>query len=298
MGFDRNFVRSAGAGLCALAAALGPAPLAAQEPRFGIHGSNTIGAELMPALIEAYARGANLTIERTDISADGLSETMTTYVAGAAVFTIDLQRFGSGTSYPGLSSGEAEIGMSSRPAKDKEVAAVLEATGVDIRQPGAEHVLALDGIAVIVNPENPLQALTQEDVARIFAGEIENWAGLGLRPGPIRLHARDANSGTFDTFDALALSPFDREISPTALRYAANEAIASEVAADPLAIGFVPLAAVLGVKPVAIAQPCGIITSPTPFSVKAEEYPLGRRLYLYTAGAPETTAADLLLRFG
>lgn len=271
-------------------------PAAAQEPRFGIHGSNTIGAELMPSVIEAYTRGANLTLER-DAGDGGLTETLRTLLAGAAVFTIDLRREGSGTSYPGIASGAAEIGMSSRPAKDKEAAAVLLATGVDIRAPGAEHVLALDGIAVILHPDNPLGAISQKAIAAVFAGEITDWRELGQPPGPIAVHARDENSGTFDTFNALALKPFKKKISPTATRYASNARIAAAVRADPLAIGFVPLAAVEGVKAASVALPCGIIVGPSPFSVKAEEYPLGRRLYLYTLGKPKTTAADLLLRY-
>ncbi len=286
-----------GAALVAALLTAAAAPAVAQEPRFGVHGSNTVGAELMPTLIEAYARGANLTLDRT-AGDGGLTETLSASLAGAAVFTIDLRREGSGTSYPGLMSGAAEIGMSSRRAKDSERDAILEATGVDIRAPGSEHVLALDGIAVILHPDNPIDALTQTDVAAIFAGEITDWSEIGGPAGPIRTHARDQNSGTFDTFDSLALKPFDKKISLEARRYAANADIAASVAKDPQAIGFVPLAAAVpSVKTARIARPCGIIVGPTRFSVKAEEYPLGRRIYLYTRGAPETTAAALLLRF-
>lgn len=286
---------AAGAVTAALIAPAAP-PASAQEPSFGIHGSNTIGAELMPALIEAYARGANLAVERTP-GDGGLTETFTTLLSGAAVFSISLRREGSGSSYPGLMSGAAEIGMSSRPAKDAEIAAVLEATGVDIREAGSEHVVALDGIAVIVHPDNPLQALTQENIAAIFAGEIADWSEVGPGFGPIELHARDQNSGTFDTFNSLALKPFGKTIALSANRYAANADIAAAVEQNPLAIGFVPLAAVQGVRAAAVATDCGLIIGPSPFSVKAEEYPLGRRLYLYTRGRPETTAADLLLKF-
>ena len=201
--------------------------------KFGIHGSNTIGERLMPMLIEAYAQkqyGARPIFktrapEEQDIEvrSPGASEPLA---------VIDLAAKGSGNSAKGLLDGKALIGMSSRRVNDEETTKISEQLRVNIRAPGNEHVLALDGLAVIVHPSNPIKQLTLEEIARIFAGEVTNWmdvsgrdgAGRSVRgkDGPITVHARDNVSGTWDTFKSLVLEPHGapkRALSSQATRY-------------------------------------------------------------------------------
>lgn len=156
--------------------------------------------------------------------------------------TIDLKRYGSGTSAKGLLSGKAALGMSSRQIKDEEAEGIRNALGVNMKTPASEHVVALDGIAAIVSPQNPLDKISLSQLARILAGDITDWSELGMPPGRISVHARDDVSGTFDTFKSLVLKPFKFDISPVAARYASNDELAHVVSEDPLAIGFTPLA--------------------------------------------------------
>lgn len=290
--------RAAGAAasiLIGLASAVAAPPAAAQE-RFAVHGSDTIGAELMPALIEGFASAAGYTVIREQ-GGDGGRETMHGLFGVDPVFEIAIERYGSSTSFRGLGSGAAMIGMSSRRIRDEEARALQTAAGVDMREPGSEHVIALDGLAIIVAPENPLPAITIETAARIFAGDIRDWNELGLTPGAIRVHARDEGSGTWDTFKAMVLTPVGLDISDNAVLHATSDALAAAVAADPRSIGFVPIAFADVARTVPIALECGMIVQPADFTVKAEEYPLGRRLYLYTAGQPDFAEAARLVAF-
>ena len=165
---------------------------------FSIQGSNTIGEALAPAFIQAYATEKQMRVEkRVGGSAEEIGFDLQA-TDGKMVAAIDLRSYGSGTSFPALASGAAEIGASSRPMKADE-AKILSDAGL---APQA-HVLALDGLVVFVSPSNPVSELTLEQIAKIFAGQITDWAQLGRAPGEIKLYARDGKSGTYDTFDTL-----------------------------------------------------------------------------------------------
>jgi len=279
--------------------------------KFGIHGSNTIGERLMPMLIEAYAQkqhGARPAFkprapeeQDIEIRAPGASQPLA---------IVDLAAKGSGNSAKGLLEGKAAIGMSSRRVNDEETAKINAQMNINIRAPGNEHVLALDGLAVIVNQSNPIKQLTLDEIARIFAGEITNWSDVTGRDArgqpvkvqdrPIAIHARDNASGTWDTFKSLVLEPSGgakRPLSRQATRYESSENLTDAVSKDPSAIGFIGLPYINKNFPIGVSSNCGLVSTPSPFSVKTEEYPLARRLYLYSNGMPGQSIARGLLQF-
>lgn len=262
----------------------------------GVHGSNTVGAALMPEFIRGYAKSRNLLLVETVLE-DGEVMRIEARSGASRVFNINLERRGSSTSFRGMLAGAAEIGMSSRPIKDKEVAALKEAFGAEMRAPESEHIVALDGLTVIVHPQNPMLSATIETVARIFSGEISDWSALGGASAPIALHAPDDDSGTFDTFKTLVLDAHDRKIAPSAKRYAQKDLIREAVSKDRYAIGVLSLSQAGDGRAIAIALDCGLVISPSVFSVKSEEYPLSRRLFLYTLGVPKTPLARSLIEY-
>ena len=99
---------------------------------------------------------------------------------------------GSGTGITAVSEGRCDIGLSSRALKDEEKASGL-----------TETVVALDGIAIIVNPSNPVNDITVETVAKIYKGEITNWKDLGGDDAEIAVIGREAGSGTRDGFESV-----------------------------------------------------------------------------------------------
>lgn len=264
---------------------------------FGIYGSNTIGAELMPELIISYTDTTQATVE----TIKGIKPEEKTLIVsgnnGNSLFTVELKAHGSGTSFPALQNGDAEIGMASRSIKSKEEATLAQSGIRNMRATGQEHVVALDGLVVIVSPDNPVNVLSLTQIAQLFAGEITNWSQLGGNNIPVNIYARDDNSGTYDTFKGLVLKPNGKELNPTATRFESNEALSDAVSADTGAVGFTGFAYVRNAKTLSLASECGIVSTPSIFGVKTEEYPLSRRLYLYTAGKPLSHHAKGLLDY-
>ena len=257
-----------------------------------IQGSNTIGEALTPALIEAYAAETQMRVEKQiGASAEEVGIELKD-AAGQKLAKIDLRSHGSGTAFPALAKGEAQIGASSRPIKPEEAKSITDA-GFAV-QP---HVLALDGILVLVSPNNPVNQLSLEQIAKIFAGELTDWAQVGGTPGEIKLYARDGKSGTYDTFDTLVLKPANVKISQKASRLESSIELSDNVARDPNAIGFAGFAYLRNAKALAIRSLCGISNRPTEFNVKTEEYALGRRLFYYTTDKMASPMGKALLDY-
>ena len=137
---------------------------------------------------------------------------------------------GSGSGIQAVSEGRCDIGLSSRALKDEEKASGLK-----------ETTLALDGIAIIVNPENPVSDLDVETIAKIYTGEITNWKDVGGNDAEIVLIGREAGSGTRDGFESITGSKdacqYRQELTST------GDVIAT-VAQNPDAIGYASLSAV------------------------------------------------------
>jgi phosphate transport system substrate-binding protein len=265
---------------------------------FGVQGSNTIGERLMPMLIDAYARHTYGAEPATRIVKPEESE-ITIRSGSDTKSVIDFKAHGSGTAVDGLVSDQALIGMMSRKVKDEEQNKLKQRfPDMDPMAAENEHVLALDGLAVIVNPDNPVNSLTLAQIAQIFSGAVTNWSAVGGPDRPITLYRRDDKSGTFDTFKALVLEPNHATMSASAKKFESSELLSDGVAKDPGGIGFVALPYVTANNvALKIASNCGLISAPSRFSIKSEEYPLARRLYLYTHGTPSEPVARDLLNF-
>ncbi|MCK4422798.1 MAG: phosphate ABC transporter substrate-binding protein, partial [Candidatus Omnitrophica bacterium] len=188
---------------------------------------------------------------------------------------ISVQGGGSGVGIASLIDGTCDIGDASRPIKDKELAKAIS-RGTDPKA----HVVAMDGIAVVVHPSNPVKALTKKQIKDIYTGKISNWAAVGASGAKIVVISRDSASGTFEAFNKLALSK--ARVRPDALLQASNKAVATTVAMTPGAIGYVGLGYVTNdIKTITVD---GIeVTKET---VLSGEYPLSRPLFMYTNGKP------------
>lgn len=264
---------------------------------FVIQGSNTIGARLMPALIEAFASSIGSKAVTLVGSEPEEVEIRLQTEAGGTLASIRVHSHGSGTAIPGLISGQALLGMLSRPIDSKEIDALKAAGMPDMRATSNEHVVALDGVLVLVAPGNPVKSLTMEQVSGIFSGTITDWADVGGQAGRIQVYARDDKSGTFDTFNSLVLKPRKAVLMADAQRFESSEELSDSVARDANGIGFVGFAYLRNAKALEIANDCGITYGPTVFNVKTEQYPLSRRLFLYESNVPQGSVAERLVTF-
>jgi phosphate transport system substrate-binding protein len=170
---------------------------------------------------------------------------------------------GSGSGIQAVSEGRCDIGLSSRALKDDEKATLTETT------------VALDGIAMIVNPENPVSDLTVEQIADIYTGRITNWKDLGGNDAEIVLIGREAGSGTRDGFETITgtsdACQYRQELTSTG-------DVITTVAQNPDAIGYASLASIKDtVKALSVG---GIV--PTEDSVKDGSYAIQRPFVLVT----------------
>jgi glucose/mannose transport system substrate-binding protein len=143
----------------------------------------------------------------------------------------------------------------------------------------------MDAVVVLVNKSNPLDFITKQQLADVFAGKISDWSQIGGSPGPIYLYAPDDNSGTFDTFKSIVLSA--RTLSSRTSRYEDMNKLSDAVAADTNGIGIAGRSFVRNTKVLAIAEQGRKPLLPDTFSVATGDYPLSRRLYLYTPSEPQ-----------
>ncbi len=272
--------------LAALAATSGAAHAAAERLR--LHGSNTIGAKLAPALVRAWAedRGFSAVAERRSGESYAID-----LVAEGDTIRVEIEAHGTSTGYADLVAGRADIWMASRPATPQEIGAAESSHG-RLDAPEHEHVIALDGLAILVHPDNPLAALSIDAVARTFRGGIRDWSELGGVRGAIVIHARDDRSGTFDTFKTIVLR--GAALDPRAKRYESSDQLAAAVAADRNAIGFVGLASVGNAKALAISESGTRPLAPDRLAVATEDYALSRRLFLYHGRGATPLARDLV----
>ncbi len=244
-----------------------------------IHGSNTVGAKLAPMLVAGLFEAKGLQSVRIAPAGKENEQRVNALDERGKTIQALVAAHGTGTGFAGLKDGTADLAAASRPIKQSE-AQSLAALG-DLRSAESEQVIAIDGLAVIVHPDNPVQSLSVEQVARLFSGEIANWRELGGANAAVELHARDDQSGTYDTFKELVLGSQGKTLATNATRYESNDALSLAVSRRSGAIGFVGLASVGKSKALAITDGDSQPMPPTTALVATEDYPLSRRLFLY-----------------
>ena len=180
---------------------------------------------------------------------------------------------GSGSGITAVGEGRCDIGLSSRALKDEEKASGLVGTTV-----------ALDGIAIIAHPDNPVSDLSIEQIAKIYTGEITNWKDVGGDDAEIVLIGREAGSGTRDGFESITdtkdACKYRQELTSTG-------DVITTVAGNPNAIGYASLASVKDtVKALSVG---GVV--PTEATVSDGTYAVQRPFVLVTKDGTELSAA-------
>jgi phosphate transport system substrate-binding protein len=193
---------------------------------------------------------------------------------------INIQGLGSSAGIRAALDGVAEIGMSSRELQPEE------ADKLD------QVVIARDALAVVVNPDNPINGLSTAQIQGIFSGQIRSWDALGGPPQPITVVSREAGSGTFSAFGELVMK--GKPIATLALRQGSNGAIRQIVAQDPNAIGYISLGIVdPTVKALAIDS-----VEPSVVHVDAGTYKLVRPfLLVWRKGQPLSPLGDAFVGY-
>ena len=272
-----------------------PLPIPDQGPALRIQGSNTIGAALGPALVKGLMEHQGLQGVHSEPGAGANEQRVVGKTRQGKTVTVEVAAHGSSTGFAALKNARADLAASSRPIKDSELVD-LEPLG-DLKSPDAEQVIAIDGLAIILNPRNPLNTLNTEQLAQIFNGEVSTWEALGGIGGAIHLYARDDQSGTYDTFKELVLSRRGKPLAGTAQRFESSEALSDAVSHDPQGIGFIGLPYVRQAKAVAIVDGDSQPMLPLTSLIATEDYPLSRRLFFYIPPSSRNPWAKALVDF-
>jgi phosphate transport system substrate-binding protein len=194
---------------------------------------------------------------------------------------------GSGVGISKLLDGTCDIANASRSMKDKELTLAKE-KGMEI----FEVKVAIDAIAVIINPENPVKDLTNTQLGAIFKGEITNWKEVGGPDLKISLYGRQSSSGTFSYFRKKVLEK--KDYSQEMKRMTGNAQIAEGIKNDKAGIGYVGIGYVQGASGIKMIAVNGVMPD-NQEKVLAGEYFISRFLYQYVASKPEGRVKDFLL---
>ena len=202
---------------------------------------------------------------------------------------------GSGTGIAALINGTCDIAESSREMKQAEID---QAKAKGITPKG--HTVALDGIAVVVNPKNPVSRLSFEELRGIFMGSITDWKQVGGKPGQIVVLSREVNSGTHIYFKEHILrrgkEKGPEEYAPGALLLSSSQAIADEVAKNVNAIGYYGMGYISDKqKVIAVCkEEQGRYLKPSIEDVRKGKYPISRPLFWYTKGEAKDLVKQML----
>lgn len=202
---------------------------------------------------------------------------------------------GSGTGIKALINGFVDVADASRPIKESEIES--------IRQKFEEEpkclIIARDMLAVVVNPENPVENLTMLQLGKIFAGEITNWKEVGGKDAPITLYGRQSTSGTYEFFREHVVEAYTgkKEYSNEMRSLTGNTQIHDAVASDPNGIGYIGVGYVTdSVKLIKVSEDGVNYYSPFDMeAVQAGKYVISRPLFQYMTHYPDKNST--LYRF-
>jgi phosphate transport system substrate-binding protein len=240
----------------------------------------------------AKAAGNYVTIKGSDTMVHLVSSWAEAFMNTHKDSEISVTGGGSGTGIAAMINGTTDICAASRKMKPKEIS-MAEQKGIE----PMEHIVARDGIAVVVNPENPVSVMTVEQIGKIYTGAYTNWNQVGGPDKPIMVLSRESSSGTYVFFQEHVLQK--KDYTTRARLLPATSAIIQAVSSDAWSIGYVGLgyAADAGdkVKMISVkenAEAPAIV--PSEATVSSGEYSIARPLQLYTKGEPAGVSKDFI----
>ena len=245
-------------------------------------------AFLLPLSLISFASPDVIQIKGSDTMVNLCQSWAEEYMNKNPKTSIAVTGGGSGTGIAALINGTTDIAQSSREMKPEEKEQVKKATGKEVK----EFKVAVDALAVITNPANPMNELSIDQISDIFTGKIKNWKGVGGLDETILALSRERNSGTHVYFleeivrKGNAKGP--EEFAPSVLMMPSSQAMAQEVTRSRAAIGYVGLGYVTKDQKI-LAVKKGDVSGVKPSIETAQNktYPISRPLFLYTAGEPQ-----------
>jgi phosphate transport system substrate-binding protein len=222
------------------------------------------------------AWAGNITVKGSDTLVILAQKWAETYMRAHPETRIQVSGGGSGVGFAALQNKSTDLANASRKIRAKEIENCLKAFG----QRPTEYKVALDGLSVYVNTENPITQLSLEELEGIFTGKIKNWKEVGGKDETIVVYSRENSSGTYEFFKEHVLK--GRDFTAGAQTMQGTAALLQSVAKDPRGIGYGGAAYGAGAKSLKISKAkSGEAIEPNEETVVKGIYPIWRYLYVY-----------------
>ncbi|MGC3937956.1 substrate-binding domain-containing protein [Roseobacter sp. EG26] len=246
-----------------------------------LSGSATMGAVLMPALVEGFALRNGYEAERKTEDKTHFTYSLTDSDTQKRVAEFFFRVTNTDEGFADLLANEADLVMALREIRPDEQQRARDSGMGDMTDDNRSLVLALDAVVPIVAPNNPLKDIAPLNLARAYVGQITNWSALGGPDAPITLHAPDAKTGLGQAIEDEIIAPVGLQMSPNVVRHDRGIELAQAVASDPFALGVASFAEVGNAQPLTLTGDCGRMLRATRRSIKTEDYPLTAPMFLY-----------------
>ncbi|KZX98207.1 MULTISPECIES: phosphate ABC transporter substrate-binding/OmpA family protein [unclassified Sulfitobacter] len=246
-----------------------------------ISGSATMGAVLMPALLEAFGQRAGFTTTREDLEAGSFVYHLYGERDGELAANFSFRATNTNEGFADLLADEADVVMALREIRLQERINAREAGMGDLTGANRSRVLALDAIVPVVAPSNPVDRISVLDLARIYSGRIVSWKDLGGPDAPIEMHLPDEGNGLAQAIVDQIMTPAKLELAEGIIRHRFPADLSDAVAKDSFAIGLTSFAEQRNTKMLALAGTCDFALSASRRTIKTEDYPLTAPMFLY-----------------
>ncbi|WP_212522864.1 phosphate ABC transporter substrate-binding/OmpA family protein [Actibacterium sp. MT2.3-13A] len=246
---------------------------------FTLSGARSMGAVLMPALLEAFAARRGLTSRRLVQDDENFTYVLSQPETGRDAARVAFRLSTSAEGFADLLAGEADMAMAMREVRPDEAARGREAGLGDLTDPARSRIVALDALVPVVSPRNPLREITVGALVALLSGQEARWPG---RAEPVVLHGPARGSGLEELVADRLLAPAGVRLGAGLRRHDDDAALADAVARDPLGLAVTRLSETGNARVLRIAGACGMSPQPTRRSLKAEDYPFAAPLFLYT----------------
>lgn len=246
-----------------------------------ISGSATMGAVLMPALIEGFGLRNGLRSERIQIEPTRFTYRLFDEATDKLVAEFQFRVTNTDEGFADLLANEADIVMALREIRSSERQRARDAGMGDLTGPNRSRVLALDAVVPIVSSGNPVRSISPPQLAEIFAGKVVNWSDVGGPNAPIDLHLPSGLTGLGQAVEDQVMRPAKLPFGSDIVRHARGVDLANAVAASPFAIGVASYAETGNAQILTLRGECGFALRAARRTIKTEDYPLTAPMFLY-----------------
>jgi phosphate transport system substrate-binding protein len=226
--------------------------------------------------VAATAHAANISVKGSDTMVILAQKWAEVYMGAHVGQKIQVTGGGSGTGFAALQNQTTDLCDASRKIKASEIEACIKAFG---KRP-TEYKVAIDGLSVYVNANNPVKELSLDQLEQIFTAKIKNWTAVGGPDAPIKLYSRENSSGTYEFFKEHVLK--GKDFAASAQTMPGTAAVLQAVANDPNGVGYGGAAYGAGAKHLLVKRDeSSPAIDPTEENVIGQKYPIWRYLYIY-----------------